>query len=138
MTGNTTQMIFDMASDRNLVRDLSYIGGRWTGSAGSETISVFNPADMSVIASVASLSAAEALTAVDHADSAFRGWSALLPQERSKILRNWFDLIVENREDLARIMVMEQGKPISEARGEIDYAASFVEFYAEESKRPNI
>ncbi len=138
MTGDTTQLIFDMASDRNLVRDLSYIGGRWTGSASGETISVSNPADMSVIASVASLSAAEASTAVDHAKSAFPGWSALLPQERSKILRNWFDLIVENREDLARIMVMEQGKPISEARGEIDYAASFVEFYAEESKRPNI
>lgn len=61
-----------------------------------------------------------------------------MPQDRSAILRRWFDLIIENREDLAKLMVAEQGKPLSEARGEIDYAASFVEFYAEEAKRPNI
>jgi aspartate-semialdehyde dehydrogenase len=68
----------------------------------------------------------------------FRAWAALLPQQRSAILRRWFELIVEHREDLAVIMTREQGKPISEARGEIDYAASFIEFYAEEAKRPNI
>ena len=61
-----------------------------------------------------------------------------LPQDRSAILRRWFDLMIAHKEDLARIMVLEQGKPLSEARGEIDYAASFVEYYAEESKRPNI
>ena len=90
------------------------------------------------MAEVAKLSADDARRAVDAAQGAFREWSLALPQERSKLLRRWFEEIVANREDLARIMTAEQGKPLSEARGEIDYAASFVEFYAEEAKRPNI
>jgi aspartate-semialdehyde dehydrogenase len=84
------------------------------------------------------LGAAEARAAVDAAAAAFPGWSGALPQARSAALRRWFELIVAHREDLARIMVAEQGKPLSEARGEIDYGASFVEFYAEEAKRPDI
>jgi len=87
---------------------------------------------------VASLSAEESAAAVDVAQAAFAEWSMTLPQERSVILRRWFELMMEHREDLARIMVLEQGKPLSEARGEIDYAAGFVEYYAEEAKRPNI
>jgi aspartate-semialdehyde dehydrogenase len=87
---------------------------------------------------VARLSAAESAAAVDAAHAAFPAWARRLPQARSALLRAWFQLILAHKDDLARIMTFEQGKPISEARGEIDYAASFVEFYAEEAKRPNI
>ncbi|WP_372572574.1 NAD-dependent succinate-semialdehyde dehydrogenase [Ruegeria jejuensis] len=125
-------------SDKSLLRSFSYIGGKWCGSTTGETIRVSDPATGDVIGEVASLSAEDSLAAVDVAQTAFSAWSGLLPQGRSAILRCWFDLILEHKEDLARIMVLEQGKPLSEARGEIDYAASFVEFYAEEAKRPNI
>ena len=105
---------------------------------GNRTRAVTDPADGTVIGRVAELSAAQAAAATDAAEAAFPAWAALLPQERSAILRRWYELIAAAREDLARIMTREQGKPISEARGEIDYAASFVEFYAEEARRPNI
>ncbi|WP_212523450.1 NAD-dependent succinate-semialdehyde dehydrogenase [Actibacterium sp. MT2.3-13A] len=124
--------------DPRLVRGFSYIGGRWCAAADGATFAVTDPADGAHLGEVASLSAAESAAAVDAAQAAFAGWSGRLPQERSALLRRWFEQIVGNREDLARLMVLEQGKPISEARGEIDYAASFVEFYAEEAKRPNI
>ncbi|MEJ8474405.1 NAD-dependent succinate-semialdehyde dehydrogenase [Roseibium algae] len=125
-------------SDPALLRSFSYLGGRWTAGASAETFTVYNPADANHLGDVASLSSADSALAVDAAQEAFGVWSKLLPQQRSVILRRWFELMIEHKEDLARIMVMEQGKPISEARGEIDYGASFVEFYAEEAKRPNI
>ncbi|MGB8624066.1 MAG: aldehyde dehydrogenase family protein, partial [Paracoccaceae bacterium] len=125
-------------SDPRLVRQFSYIGGQWTGAATRETLAVTDPATGDWLGAVASLSAEESRAAVDAADAAFPVWSGLLPQDRSRLLRRWFELMGEHREDLARIMVLEQGKPISEARGEIDYAASFLEFYSEEAKRPNI
>ncbi|WP_306005713.1 NAD-dependent succinate-semialdehyde dehydrogenase [Aquicoccus porphyridii] len=125
-------------TDKRLVRAFSYIGGKWTAAQDGTTLGVTNPADGSALGDIACLSTDESARAVDVAQTAFSTWSALLPQERSTMLRRWFDLMIENREDLARIMVLEQGKPLSEARGEIDYAASFVEFYAEEAKRPNI
>ncbi len=128
----------DDISDKSLVRSFSYIDGRWCGAASGDTIRVTDPATGDVIGEAASLSAEESSSAVDAAQAAFAAWSGLLPQNRSAILRRWFDLMLEHKEDLARIMVLEQGKPLSEARGEIDYAASFVEFYAEEAKRPNI
>ena len=125
-------------ADPKLLRSFSYIGGKWVGSAQARTFPVTDPATGALIGRVASLSAEEARGAVDAAQAAFRPWAKLLPQNRAAILRRWFDLILAHREDLARIMVTEQGKPLSEARGEIDYAAAFVEFYAEEAKRPNI
>ncbi|WP_372615004.1 NAD-dependent succinate-semialdehyde dehydrogenase [Aquicoccus sp.] len=125
-------------TDKRLVRAFSYIGGKWTAAQDGATLGVTNPADGSALGDIARLSGEESARAVDVGQDAFPAWSALLPQDRSTILRRWFDLMIENREDLARIMVLEQGKPLSEARGEIDYAASFVEFYAEEAKRPNI
>ena len=121
--------------DTALFRDQAFIGGSWTGEA---TMPVRNPADGSTVGHVPRLGAAEARAAVDAADAAFRPWARLLPQERGEILRRWFRLVEAAREDLARIMTLEQGKPISEARGEIDYGASFLEFYAEEARRPNI
>ncbi|MEW5425106.1 NAD-dependent succinate-semialdehyde dehydrogenase [Amorphus sp. 3PC139-8] len=124
--------------DRSLLRSFSYVGGRWIGSQDGAAIAVRDPADGALVAEVARLSSADAAAAVDAAQASFEIWSHSLPQERTQVLRRWFDLMIRHREDLARIMTAEQGKPISEARGEIDYAASFVEFYAEEAKRPNI
>ncbi|HVW92997.1 MAG TPA: NAD-dependent succinate-semialdehyde dehydrogenase [Devosia sp.] len=113
------------------------IGGTLvTGSRPS--IEVRDPATGAGIGRIAALGADEARAAVDAAAGAFPAWSRLLPQERSAILRRWYELIMAAQDDLALIMTREQGKPISEARGEIAYAASFVEFYAEEAKRPNI
>ena len=125
-------------SDKRLARAFSYVNGKWVGAADSSTLDITNPADSSVVGKVASLSAEESASAVDAAQDAFPAWASLLPQDRSTILRRWFDLMLEHKEDLAHIMVLEQGKPLSEARGEIDYGAAFVEFYAEEAKRPNI
>ncbi|MFP4328293.1 MAG: NAD-dependent succinate-semialdehyde dehydrogenase [Paracoccaceae bacterium] len=124
--------------DPRLVRSFAYLGGKWTAAADGAAIAVTDPASGEWIGEVASLSAAESRAAVDAAQAAFASWSVALPQERAARLRRWYELMMEHREDLARIMVLEQGKPISEARGEIDYAASFVEFYAEETRRPNI
>ncbi|QKV20658.1 NAD-dependent succinate-semialdehyde dehydrogenase [Oricola thermophila] len=125
-------------SDLRLMRSLAYVGGRWIAAADAAFVPVTDPATGRRIGEVARIGADGAAAAVDAAQDAFPAWAALLPQERSAILRRWYALIVENREDLAAIMTAEQGKPVSEARGEIDYAASFVEFYAEEAKRPNI
>lgn len=125
-------------SNKALVRSFSYINGKWCAAESGETLSVTDPATGAYLGEVASLSGAESTRAVDAAQQAFAKWSGLLPQERSVILRRWFDLLIAHKEDLAHIMVLEQGKPLSEARGEISYAASFIEFYAEEAKRPNI
>ncbi len=125
-------------ADRKLVRAFSYVGGSWVAAKSGATLAVRNPADGETIGRVARLSAEESAAAVDHAQRAFQDWAAALPQQRSAILRHWYELMLAHREDLARIMTFEQGKPLSEARGEIDYAASFVEFYAEEAKRPNV
>jgi aspartate-semialdehyde dehydrogenase len=105
---------------------------------GHGRLAVRNPATGEVVAQVAMSDATGARAAVAAAQTAFGPWSTTLPQHRAAILHRWHGLIVAAKEDLARIMVAEQGKPISEARGEIDYAASFVQFYAEEALRPNI
>jgi aspartate-semialdehyde dehydrogenase len=128
----------DELTDAGLFCQLAHIGGEPTSAISGETIPVTDPATGETIGTIPSLSPDQSRAAIDAAQHAFPAWSSLLPQERSAILRRWYDLIMDAREDLARIMVAEQGKPISEARGEIAYAASFVEFFAEEAKRPNI
>lgn len=125
-------------NDAELFRDQAFVAGNWTDAKSGETVAVTDPATGDLLAEVSSLSEAESRAAVDAAQAAFGAWSALLPQERAAVLRRWYDLMLAHREDLAQIITAEQGKPISEARGEIDYAASFVEFYAEESKRPDV
>jgi len=124
--------------DGALARHFAYVGGAWVAGAQSDSFDVTDPASGAVLGSVAKLNGEDSCAAVDAAHAAFPRWAGLLPQERGAILRRWRDLMLENREDLARIMTAEQGKPISESRGEIDYAASFFEFYAEEARRPNI
>ena len=125
-------------SDPELLCQLAHVAGRPVAAASGKDIAVTDPATGDVIGSIPALSAEESSAAIGDAETAFAHWSGLLPQERSAILRRWYDLIMDAREDLALIMTAEQGKPISESRGEIAYAAYFVEFFAEESKRPNI
>lgn len=125
-------------SDPRLFREYAYVGGRWRAAADGAVREVRNPSTGDILGAVAMLGAAAAREAVDAASAAFPGWRARLPQERAEILRAWHAAILANREDLALLMTLEQGKPIREARGEIDYAASFVAWYAEEAKRRNI
>ncbi|WP_138468643.1 NAD-dependent succinate-semialdehyde dehydrogenase [Poseidonocella sp. HB161398] len=124
--------------DKRLLRSFSYLGGKWTSGTSGASFAVTDPANGAHLGDVAALDAAQARQAVDAADDAFPAWSRLLPHERAAILNRWHGLMLGAKEDLARIMVLEQGKPVSEARGEIDYAAAFIEYYAEEAKRPNI
>ena len=125
-------------ADPGLFPAAAIVGGRRIGLAQRVSLAVTDPASGETIGHVPALTADDARAAVDAASAAFPAWSSLLPQERSAKLRRWFELTVAARDDLAVIMTMEQGKPLHEARGEIDYAASFIEFYAEEAKRPNI
>ncbi len=110
------------------------VGGQWIGEG---KVAVTDPADGSMIALVPDIGEDGARRAVASARAALPGWSARLARDRSQILRRWFDLVVANTEPLARLLTREQGKPLAEARGEIAYAASYIEFYAEEAKRLN-
>ena len=127
----------DRLSDRRLLRELGYIDGAWVAGTASACFEVMDPGSGDSLAWVAALDAGQAGQAIDAAARAFPLWRALLPQERSRLLRNWFDLMIAAKEDLALLMTLEQGKPLAESRGEIDYAASFIEWYAEEAKRVN-
>lgn len=119
-------------SAKALIREQCYINGIWTGEPA---LPVYNPATGDVIACVPDIGADGTRAAILAADQAFGSWRDLLAKERSVILRRWFDLIVAHTEPLAQLMTAEQGKPLAEARGEVAYGASFVEFYAEEAKR---
>ncbi len=121
--------------DPQLLRTDALINGEWT--AGTQRFDVTNPATDTRLASVPNLGAADAERAIAAAHHAFPGWAAKSGKERAQILRKWFDLILANMDDLAQIMTAEQGKPIAEAKGEIVYGASFVEWFAEEAKRVN-
>ncbi|KAB2731517.1 NAD-dependent succinate-semialdehyde dehydrogenase [Brucella intermedia] len=123
--------------DKHLFRELGYVDGRWVAGEKAETFSVLDPATGQRLARVASLGEAETALAIDAAVKAFPSWRDKLPQERSAFLRRWFELITAHREDLALLMTLEQGKPLAESRGEIDYGASFIEWFAEEAKRLN-
>jgi aspartate-semialdehyde dehydrogenase len=137
-TINSTQSIFSNLSDHSLLREKAYLGGQWTEGQNGKKIAVTNPATGDAIGQIACLSSNDAKSALKAAHDVWPDWASKLPQERMAILRRWFELMLEHREDLALIMTAEQGKPISESRGEIDYAAAFLEFYAEEARRPNI
>src|SRR3954463_12625028 len=119
--------------DRKLFREQCYIGGEWVG--GANTIPVRNPATQEVLGTVPRLGREEARRAIDAAERAWPAWRAKTGKERAAILRKWFELMMANQEDLAQILTAEQGKPLSEARGEIAYGASFIEWFAEEAKR---
>jgi len=122
-------------SDPGLFRQQCYINGQWCDADSGATLDVTNPADGVKLGTVPLMAATETGVAIDAAAVAFESWKKTTAKERSEILRRWFDLMLEHKEDLALMMTLEQGKPLAEARGEIIYAASFVEWFAEEGKR---
>jgi succinate-semialdehyde dehydrogenase/glutarate-semialdehyde dehydrogenase len=120
-------------SDASLLKDKCYVAGEWVG--GEETIAVTNPFDDAVVGYVPKLNGAFTRRAIEAARKAQKVWARKSAKERAGVLRKWFNLMMENQEDLAQIMTAEQGKPLAESRGEIAYGASFIEFFAEEGKR---
>jgi succinate-semialdehyde dehydrogenase/glutarate-semialdehyde dehydrogenase len=118
----------------SLLKNQAYIDGQWVGEP---SLPVTNPANGETIAKVPVLGTKEVRSAVEAAERAFAGWSKRLAKERANILRRWYDLQIEHADELALLMTLEQGKPLAEAKGEVVYAASFIEFFAEEAKRIN-
>jgi succinate-semialdehyde dehydrogenase/glutarate-semialdehyde dehydrogenase len=121
--------------DDSLLQNRGFINGAWVEAESGATFDVVNPADGTVVAAVADLGVAETRRAIEVAEAAQAEWRALTAKRRGAILRHWYDLFLENAPDLARIMTLEMGKPITESRGEILYAASFIDWFAEEAKR---
>jgi succinate-semialdehyde dehydrogenase/glutarate-semialdehyde dehydrogenase len=123
--------------DPSLLRQQCYLNGQWCDADSGEACAVTNPATGEKIGTVPKMGAAEARRAIAAADAAWPAWRARTGKERSAVLRKWNDLMLANADDLAMIMTVEQGKPLAEAKGEIGYAASFIEWFAEEAKRVN-
>ncbi len=121
--------------DPSLFRQQCYIDGAWVDADDKSTLAVPNPATGEQVGTVPKMGVAETRRAIEAANAAWPAWRAKTAKERSIILRKWFDLIMANQEDLAKLMTVEQGKPIAESRGEIAYGASFIEWFAEEGKR---
>ncbi len=118
-----------------LFRNQAYINGEWVGADSGETFPVINPADGSQITEVANQGVDETRRAIEAANASWPAWSARTAKDRAAILRSWYELMLENKDDLAKLMTAEQGKPVAESAGEIMYGASFVEWFAEEGKR---
>jgi succinate-semialdehyde dehydrogenase/glutarate-semialdehyde dehydrogenase len=121
--------------DPSLLRQQCFIAGQWCDADGSATISVTNPATGEMLGSVPKMGAAETRRAIDAANAAWPEWRKKPAKTRAAILRKWSDLILANADDLAALMTAEQGKPLAESKGEITYAASFIEWFGEEAKR---
>ena len=124
----------DRLKDKTLLKTRCFIAGNWIGEAAPQ-VAVTDPATGEKIADVPLLGVKETKEAIEAAQNAQKAWAARPAKERSAILRRWFDLMIENQDDLGSILTAEQGKPLAEAKGEIAYAAAFIEFYAEEAKR---
>jgi succinate-semialdehyde dehydrogenase/glutarate-semialdehyde dehydrogenase len=122
-------------NDSSLFRQQCYIDGEWVDADSGETIPVTNPANGETIGSVPKMGAAETRRAIEAASKAYPAWRRKTAKERGAILRKWYDLLIANQEDLAILMTTEQGKPLAEAKGEIVYAAAFIDWFAEEGKR---
>jgi len=124
-------------ADPRLFREFAYIDGKWCAAASAASVTVTDPATGETVGHVPDMGVAETCRAIAAAEAAFPAWRAKLPQERAAMLRAWHDLVIANRGDLATIMTREQGKPLAEAGAEIDYAAGFIEWFAEEARRLN-
>src|SRR3981189_2837354 len=134
-TVTKTENIAARLKDARLFREVCYVDGQWIRAKSGGTIQVDNPASGEIIGSVPKLGGAETREAIGAANKAFPLWSKKTGKERAAVLRKWFDLMMENEEDLARLMTLEQGKPLAESRGEVAYAAAFLEWFGEEAKR---
>jgi succinate-semialdehyde dehydrogenase/glutarate-semialdehyde dehydrogenase len=122
-------------NDSELFRQQAYIGGRWCEADNGTSFQVTNPATGEVLGQVPDMGAMETRRAIEAAKAAWPGWRRKTAKERANLLRKWHDLMMANLDDLARLMTAEQGKPLAESKGEISYAASFIEWFAEEGKR---
>ena len=122
-------------NDPTLLKSAALLAGKWSAADNGETFPVTNPASGQLLGDVPQMGAVETRRAIEAAQAALPAWRALAGKARAQILRRWFDLILANADDLAALMTAEQGKPLTEAKGEIAYAASFVEWFAEEAKR---
>ena len=125
----------DLLSDPSLLLDKAYVAGEWLDADNGATFDVLNPARGDVLVSLPDMGRAETARAIDAAHAAQKEWAAKTGKERAAVLRRWYDLMVENADDLGRILTAEMGKPFAEGKGEILYGASFVEWFAEEAKR---
>ena len=132
---DSTTDLKSMLTRPDLVCEDAFVGGQWVQARSGKTINVTNPARGDVIAKVADLSREEVAQAIAAGETARHAWAKRTGKDRANVLRKWFNLMMENQEDLAIILTAEQGKPIAEARGEIGYGASFIEWFAEEAKR---
>jgi len=121
--------------DPRLLKESGYIDGSWVGADGGESLPVHNPATGAKLGAITNMGTTETRRAIAAAAAAMPAWSARTAKDRAIILRRWFDLMMANQEDLAVLMTAEQGKPLAESKGEIAYAASFIEWFAEEGKR---
>jgi succinate-semialdehyde dehydrogenase / glutarate-semialdehyde dehydrogenase len=121
--------------DLGLMREMCFVDGGWVAADDGSTLDVKNPATRQKLGSIPNMGTGETRRAIAAAAAALPGWRARTAKERAVLMRRWFDLIIEHQEDLATLMTAEQGKPLAEARGEIVYAASFIEWFAEEAKR---
>ncbi|OUD09034.1 succinate-semialdehyde dehydrogenase (NADP(+)) [Marivivens niveibacter] len=131
----TATNLKSLLKNPDLVCEQTYVNGAWIDASNGATFDVINPARGDVIASVPDLPRADCAAAIDAAYTAQKDWAKKTGKDRAKILRKWFDLMMENQEDLAIIMTAEQGKPLAESRGEVAYGSSFVEWFGEEAKR---
>ncbi len=121
--------------DNDLFRQQAFIAGAWCDADDGRTVDVTDPASSELLGRVPNMGGSETLRAIEAADAALPAWRARTAKERAQILRRWFELMLQHEDDLARLMTLEQGKPLTEAVGEIRYAASFIEWFAEEGKR---
>ena len=122
-------------ANKKLFKQQCFIDGEWINSEKNETINVNNPATNEIIGNVPNCGKQETTKAILAAEKSWKEWKSKTSKERSIILKKWYRLIEDNHEDLAKIMTIEQGKPMAESRGEITYGASFVEWFAEECRR---
>ena len=134
MTSGTTDLK-TLLKDPSLLETRAYVAGEWMDAPDGATFDVMNPARGDVIAKVADMGRAQVSRAIDAAEAAMKDWAARPAKERAQVMRKWYDLMMQNQDDLGTIMTAEQGKPLAEAKGEVAYGASFIEWFGEEAKR---
>jgi succinate-semialdehyde dehydrogenase/glutarate-semialdehyde dehydrogenase len=125
----------EMHTNKQLLRSQAFIDGKWVDAQSGKTFDVINPATQEIITHVPDMGESDTLLAIEAANQAFQKWRYVASKEREEILLRWFDLMMENQADLAKLMTLEQGKPLKEAAAEVEYAAAFVQWFAEEAKR---